>query len=1075
MKCPYCKKSINKKAAFCPECGKAIKQKNKKTKASWMIFFLVICLSGGGILYMSNSDDGFFTAAEQKIYAENGDYVYHPTEDSISMDEDTFEIFYEDLLIVYLKDNMPEEEREQLAKSVGGKLVGNLSGCMNIIEILIQGSSGYAELEKTAEELMKNDAVVYASTEIPMIMDNSTAENNTDPWKSENTEIIDQDNNADESNPDGNDWWAEAIQAYSAWEYVDSGLVDPADIKIAVIDDGLDKEHEDFSVDGSSKIRTLPGYESNQPKDHGTHVTGLLTAENNTVGIRGIADKAELYFVGCEEEDLFSTGEYVTVTKRLIDKEVYVINNSWGSVVMDKKTYLNMVATDKVFAKKALNRLFLDVYDMFGGLYENYETYISTLVKREAADTMLMMFELFLNQKKDFLIVQSAGNGYNSSLEPLPAEMNGMYASVTQKSYDALNKNGALSAAGYSYDFFKEHIIIVGAAQLEDNGYRLTDFSNYGSTVDIVAPGLDIYSTVTIKDDYIDENNNNIIDGLSYSNKKGTSMAAPMVTGSAALVWSVNPELSAGEVKELLISTANTAVKSAKEDTRQEYPMLNVGEAVKKAISDKKGATSVKYEVFQENIEINGYPTTGEYAVVKGYDDFEQEIWEYKSDTIPMSELMTVYEIGVHSGKYYIVIGGVLHVFEVSDGKELWSFDQCEAVVSHDFDEKNNLFVCGYYGPDFCEISSTGELLKKIDCFYDDYYWPFELHYNEKNNTVDVLMEGTPTGEIETITVNLEDYTYAVATSEGSQNAEEIELAKRQLLSRTFDLHQKDESAPAYAAIDLSRDGINEIIIRTFTSQATEGGRYIYEVYHYDKTSKSYSCSSEKIFSFAYDALLYDKSTDRLAVNWTFADEYYFTIYAYDNFELTVIDEVNEDLSYLPAVTFTDITAVDKVGNAEREASLMFTNIFDSFPQVFVFTSGVGAWQTEIRIVEDGTFTGEYSDMNGDEIYICEFTGEFSDLKKIDNYTYSMQIASLDYLTAIGDEYYEDGYLYIGKEPVGFDKKGQCMLYLPGCATAGLPEDFLDWAWIAGDISEKLPFYGIYNIETSGAFFAETP
>lgn len=59
------------------------------------------------------------------------------------------------------------------------------------------------------------------------------------------------------------------------------------------------------------------------------------------------------------------------------------------------------------------------------------------------------------------------------------------------------------------------------------NGYyKMSDFSNYGGQVDICAPGEKIYSTV-LKN--------------SYGKYKGTSMAAPLVSGAAALVWSINP------------------------------------------------------------------------------------------------------------------------------------------------------------------------------------------------------------------------------------------------------------------------------------------------------------------------------------------------------------------------------------------------------------------------------------------------------------------------------------------------------------------------------------------------------
>ena len=116
----------------------------------------------------------------------------------------------------------------------------------------------------------------------------------------------------------------------------------------------------------------------------------------------------------------------------------------------------------------------------------------------------------------------------------------------------------------------------------------MTEFSNYGSNIDIVAPGYDVYSTITEKDDsYTEENPGHknlrtVKNGIKYGNLSGTSMAAPLVSGSAAVLWSVAPELSAEEVKETLISTSGTARSTCQEDKREEYPMLNLKAALEK-------------------------------------------------------------------------------------------------------------------------------------------------------------------------------------------------------------------------------------------------------------------------------------------------------------------------------------------------------------------------------------------------------------------------------------------------------------------------------------------------------------
>ena len=61
-------------------------------------------------------------------------------------------------------------------------------------------------------------------------------------------------------------------------------------------------------------------------------------------------------------------------------------------------------------------------------------------------------------------------------------------------------------------------------------------FSNYGSKIDIAAPGVNIYSTFK---------------GSSYATESGTSMATPHVTGAAALYKSTHSNASPAEVKKV--------------------------------------------------------------------------------------------------------------------------------------------------------------------------------------------------------------------------------------------------------------------------------------------------------------------------------------------------------------------------------------------------------------------------------------------------------------------------------------------------------------------------------------------
>ena len=86
--------------------------------------------------------------------------------------------------------------------------------------------------------------------------------------------------------------------------------------------------------------------------------------------------------------------------------------------------------------------------------------------------------------------------------------------------------------------------IEVGASSSSKSPKKMiADFSNYGATtVDFFAPGVDIYSTVP---DY------------NYENASGTSMACPATAGVAALISSYFPELTAVQVREVLMTTTS--------------------------------------------------------------------------------------------------------------------------------------------------------------------------------------------------------------------------------------------------------------------------------------------------------------------------------------------------------------------------------------------------------------------------------------------------------------------------------------------------------------------------------------
>jgi subtilisin family serine protease len=84
--------------------------------------------------------------------------------------------------------------------------------------------------------------------------------------------------------------------------------------------------------------------------------------------------------------------------------------------------------------------------------------------------------------------------------------------------------------------------ISVGATSWKPDSNFVASFSNYGKkTVDLFAPGVDIYSTVLQN---------------KYKRESGTSMAAPVVSAVAALIMEYFPKLSAAQVKKILMKSS---------------------------------------------------------------------------------------------------------------------------------------------------------------------------------------------------------------------------------------------------------------------------------------------------------------------------------------------------------------------------------------------------------------------------------------------------------------------------------------------------------------------------------------
>lgn len=148
-----------------------------------------------------------------------------------------------------------------------------------------------------------------------------------------------------------------------------------------------------------------------------------------------------------------------------------------------------------------------------------------------------------------------------------------------------------------------ENVICVGAA---DNRGELTEFSNHGSKVDLLAPGEYIISTFPKKLE------SRVLRISNYEVKRGSSQAAPYVTAAVATLKLLNPGLSNDRVRSLLFRSSKSLVKSPN-NRFVKFGSLDMQNLLKMAEDTEqkaflnpqiKGVTEVKYRMSDRRFAI---------------------------------------------------------------------------------------------------------------------------------------------------------------------------------------------------------------------------------------------------------------------------------------------------------------------------------------------------------------------------------------------------------------------------------------------------------------------------------------
>lgn len=145
---------------------------------------------------------------------------------------------------------------------------------------------------------------------------------------------------------------------------------------------------------------------------------------------------------------------------------------------------------------------------------------------------------------------------------------------------------------------------------------------------------------------------------------------------------------------------------------------------------------------------------------------------------------------------------------------------------------------------------------------------------------------------------------------------------------------------------------------------------------------------------------------------------------------------------------------------------------------VLMYSSGAGAWSTNLYLNSDGSFTGDFNDTDIGEltVYECNFSGKFSQIEKIEDYAYKMHLESIKTDNEEGEEsFYDmgDGNVLkvVQSTAYGVDGGDEFILYLPNTPMDVLDEEFLSWALTEDRTNDTLGRYGLYNINGENGFF----
>ena len=480
----------------------------------------------------------------------DGFVYYHSSEENIVEDADTGITFVNNEILITLTSANYEYQLVEYLQTIGGQIVGEITELAEY-QILLNDVYSYPDIETLVKNIEQFDWIASVSPNYTLKMDVSYTPNDK-KWKNEWEDV-----------PDGDNWGMEAIDAPGAWEYRNQ----LQNVNIGILDNMFDTKHEDlnFAEIPLGNALALSAIEDRNLEwsSHGTHTSGTIAAVfDNNQGVTGVSTNVNLY--GVSASGLSTAGYYssqawnIALYYLIAEKNCSVINISMG---YDQLTF--EASRKEAAATEVLNLISQEIEKFLRILIgENYQFIICKssgnqnesngnyqYFKKDSDDESTAWSYYSYSDYIEFLNGDESNEAVFARYKDRRREIEARLESGNvDAKYDIL---GAINDPDVS-----NRIIIVGAAEnlgthkeggffgiggakIHD-GYTVAAFSQCGERVDVIAPGVDVYSTIK----------------NGYGKMSGTSMATPHVAGVVGLLFSANPNIEADDVKEIISASA---------------------------------------------------------------------------------------------------------------------------------------------------------------------------------------------------------------------------------------------------------------------------------------------------------------------------------------------------------------------------------------------------------------------------------------------------------------------------------------------------------------------------------------